>query len=391
VGRTTNGGDVTVLDITTAGMPVVATVSKNSRAYGVATTPDSKLAIVTRKTGTVAEFQLVDLTSSPPADLGKPIPIPNGKSAYCAEVAPDGKTAFLLDYSGATMTVLDLTQSPPTIIKQLATNSSAIFLRLSNDGRRLAVSSIASSPQAGIWNTESTIPVKINNIPLSKNPGALPSFEPGNNFVLFATADGRTVHVIHAHASPPVALGSVTLVEKDLRGVTATTDGLSAWAASRGSHKLVEIDLSTPSSPVLTTRTLAVARGPNGLVAFGEVHAHGIPAIGSTYPISLSSPNDAGKMYILGASFGSRPGFPIGNRTVPLNLDDLFTISQIIPGIFQNFRGTLSASGQAVASVNIPPIPALKGFSFFVAGAIVDAAAPFGIATITNAEHIVLQ
>ncbi len=391
VGFTTNAGDVTVLDINTQGMPLVATVSKNARCYGVATTPDSKLAIVTRVAGSTPEFQLVDLTATPPVDLGKPVAIPNGRSAYGAEVSPDGKTAYLLDFSGATLTVLDLTQSPPAVIKQLGTNRSAIFMRLSNDGRRLVVSSITTPAQAGIWNTEGALPVKISNVQIGSNPGAIPSFEPGNGFAVFAAASGRSVHVVDAHSTPPAALGSVGSVGSDLRGVTATTDGLSAWAAARSSNLLVEVDLRNPAAPVLTNRSLTVARGPNSVVAFGEVHAHGIPAVGSTYPVFISSPKDAGKAYILAASFSTRPGIPIGSRTVPLHLDDLFAISQTIPGIFQNFRGFLNASGQAVALLKIPPSPALSGFGFYLAAVVVDSAAPQGIGTISNAEHVVLQ
>lgn len=391
VGFTTNAGDVTVLDLTAPGMPAVATVSKNARCYGVAATPDSKLAIVTRVTGSTPEFQLVDLTATPPVDLGKPVAIPGGRSAYGAEVSPDGKTAYLLDYSGATLTVLDMTQSPPTVLKQLGTNKSAIFMRLSNDGRRLVVSSITSPAQAGIWNTEGALPVKISNVPLGSNPGAIPSFEPGNDFAVFAASSGQSVTVVDAHSTPPAALGSVGSVGSDLRGVTTTTDGQSAWAAARSSNKLVEIDLRNPATPVLTSRSLTVAAGPNSLVAFGEVHAHGIPAVGSVYPVFLTSPTDAGKAYILAASFSTRPGIPLGSRTVPLNLDDLFTISQIIPAIFQNFHGFLNASGQAVALLNIPPAPALRGFGFYLAAVVVDPGAPQGIGTITNAEHIVLQ
>jgi len=288
VGYTTNAGDVSVLDLVAANMPVIATVSKNSRAYGVTATPDSKLALVTRVNGSTPELQLVDLTSSPPQDLGQPIALPGGRSAYGVEVSPDGKTAYVLDYSAAMLTVFDLTQSPPVVLKQLATNPSAIFLRLSNDGRRLVIASIASTAQVGVWNTESLIPTKLGNVPVGSNPGAIPSFDPGNRYAVAVAASSHTATVIDAHSSPPAALGTSPQFGSDLRGVTVTTDGLAAWGACRSCSQLFEIDLSRPTQPQMTSRTISVASGPNSVVAFGEVHAHGVPGIGTPHPVQCS-------------------------------------------------------------------------------------------------------
>lgn len=391
VGLTINGGSVSVLDLAAPNMPLVATVSKNSRAYGVAATPDSKLALVTRVTGSTPELQLVDLTATPPKDLGSPITLPGGKSAYGVAVSPYANTAYVLDFSAAMLTVFDLSQSPPTVLKQLPTNASPIFLRLSNDGRRLAIASIGSPPQIGVWSTESLLPVKLGNVAVGSNPGAIPSFDPGNRFAVAVASSGKTAHVIDAHASPPVALGTTAQFGGDLRGVTVTTDGLSAWAACRSCSLLFELDLSNPTKPQPASRTLAVASGPNSVVAFGEVHAHGVPAIGIPYPVQVSSPQNAGKVYVLGASFSSRPGFQIGSHTVPLNPDELFKVSRLVPAMFQNFTGVLNARGQAVATIHIPAIVALRGLSFVVAGVIVDPAAPSGIGTVTNAEAVVLQ
>jgi len=391
VGYTTNAGSVAVLDLTATGLPVIATVSQNSRAYGVEAAPNGKYAVVTRVQGSTAQLQLVDLSASPPVDLGSPIAIPSGRSAYGVQISPDGSTAYVLDFSGATLSVFDLTKSPPAVIKQLATNGSAIFLRLSNDGRRLVIPSIANPAQAGVWSTESLIPVKTGNVPVGSNPGAIPSFDPGNRFAAVIASSGKNLTVIDTHSTPPAALGTTPTFGSDLRGVTVTTDGLRAWGACRSQSTLYEIDLSWPSTPTLTNRTVAVARGPNSLVAFGEVHAHGVPAIGTMHPIYVTSPTDAGKGYLLAASFATQPGIPIGSRRVPLNPDDLFALSRLVPSLFQNFTGVLNAKGQATAAIQIPAAPALRGISFLVGGVVIDPTAPQGIGTITNAERIVVQ
>jgi hypothetical protein len=385
-------GDVAIFDLTKPGLPAVTRVSRNSRPIAVDTTPDSRLAIVGRMNNqNQAELVLIDLTVSPPSELGKPVPLPNTRSVYGIQVTPDGKRAFVLDLSGAQLTVVDLATSPPVILKQLATNRSPIYMRLSNDGRRLVVNNINSPAQAGVWNTESLIPTKVGSVNVGNNAGSIPAFEPGNRFALVASASSRDIHVVDAHSTPPVRLGTLGSLDSDLRGITATTSGLYGWVTSRAAHRMSEVDLRQPSSPVLTNRRLTLARGPGNLVAFGEVHAHGAPALGTAYPIFISSPPDPGKAYILGATFNPEPGFPIGNRTIPLSLDPLFGLSQTAPAVFPNFQGILSATGQAAAFVNIPAVPALRGFSFYVAGVIIDPSAPFTIGTVTNAEHVVIQ
>ncbi|MBN2491830.1 MAG: hypothetical protein JXQ29_13370 [Planctomycetes bacterium] len=385
-------GSLTIFDLASPGMPVVATVCQNSRVIPVDTLPNSKLAVAGRVTNqNVSEIVLIDLTSSPPAELGPPIPLPNGRSVYAVQVVPDGKNAYVLDFSAATLHVVDLTSSPPVFVHAVGTNPSPIYMRLSNDGRRLVVNNIASPALAGIWNVEAALPVKITNLTVGSNAGSIPAFEPGNRFALVAGASSQDIHVLDTHAAPPVRLGTLGAIDSDLRGITATTSGLYAWVASRGSSRVHEIGLANPAAPALTNRSFVAARGPGHLVAFGEVHAHGIPAVGSSYPVYVSSPADAGKAYLLGASFFPEPGLKIGARTIPLNPDGLFGASQTLPAVFRGFQGVLNPSGQAAAILQIPPVAALRGVSFYVAGVLLDASAPGGIGTITNAEHIVLQ
>lgn len=384
-------GNLTIVDLATAGMPVVTTLSPGSRVYSVAVSPDSKTAYIGRETAArQIEFVRVDLTANPPVITGTPLTIPNAASAYDIEITPDGVSGYFLDLSRNTLTIIDLSGSTPQVLQQLTVVASSIFMDLSNDGRRLAIMSWTQNA-AEIWNTESAVPVREGSVSVGSNPGAIPSFEPGNQFCLAVAAGGGSAHVFDAHTMPPAALGTVGSVGSDLRGAAASRTGLSGWAASRTQNRLIEIDLSTPAMPRLTNRTITVARGPNSLVAFGQVHASGVAAVGSPYPVNVSSPVDAGRAYVLGASFDSRPGIPLGTRSVPLALDPLFTLSQTVPAIFQNFQGVLDMNGQAVAVINVPNVGGLAGFSFVVAGVIIDSAAPQGVSTVTNAEHIVLQ
>jgi len=387
-----SNGSVAVLDINATGMPVVTTLSLNTQPFGLAVAPDSRTAVVTRvNTQYQVELLLLDLTTSPPTELGKPVVIPKALSACNVDITPDGKTALSVD--GSMLSVIDLTRSPPVVTHQLATSADSFFCRLSNDGRRLVVVSKHSPSRAEVWNVETLPPAKTGDVVIGGNSaGATPGVDPGNRFAAVANSGAQTLHVIDAHALPPVQLGSVDSLGQTLRGVTVTPDGLRAWSAARSDKKLVEVDLSDPRKPLRTGNVIWVSgSGPESLVAFGPVHAHGVPGVGSAHPIFVSSPAHPAKAYALAASFGTRPGIPIGSRTVPLNPDLLFFLSQALPTVFKNFAGTLNLRGQAVAVLDIPAAPALRGLSLYVAGLILDPAAPQGIGTVTNAEHVVIQ
>jgi hypothetical protein len=113
--------------------------------------------------------------------------------------------------------------------------------------------------------------------------------------------------------------------------------------------------------------------------------------IGTSYPVYFSSPNDAGKLFVLAASFSTQPGIPVGARAVPLVPDALFAVSRTVPALFQGFTGVLNGRGQTTGRIAIPALSVLRGTVVYVAGVVVDPAAPLGIGTISNAERIVVQ
>lgn len=143
--------------------------------------------------------------------------------------------------------------------------------------------------------------------------------------------------------------------------------------------------------PEFTSRTVKRFNRYMQILTFGEVHAYGPAMVGTSYPVYFSSPNDAGKHFVLAASFGTRPGIPVGARTIPLVPDALFTVSRTVPALFQGFTGVLNGQGQTTGRIAIPALSALRGTVVYVAGIVVDPAAPLGIGTISNAERIVLQ
>ena len=105
----------------------------------------------------------------------------------------------------------------------------------------------------------------------------------------------------------------------------------------------------------------------------------------NTYLVYLKSGGDAGLPFQMGSSFGNGP-IPIDSRKLELSPDNLLVVSTsgALPMIFQDYAGTLDAQGEAKARLNIPNIPALKGFRIYTAFVTLKASAPSGVSSISN-------
>lgn len=134
----------------------------------------------------------------------------------------------------------------------------------------------------------------------------------------------------------------------------------------------------------LTTQaTLPGSAG--GVLAYGSgmLTERTPPIAGTRFQMNLSMPGEAGTAYIVTASFGFTPGFTVGNRTIPQNVDALYVLSLAAGGIFRNFQGTLDAAGRAVPAIDL--LPGTTGLRIFIAAASYDASGlrvvsdPFGV------------
>jgi len=85
-----------------------------------------------------------------------------------------------------------------------------------------------------------------------------------------------------------------------------------------------------------------------------------------------------GSVYVMAASLGQGPGLNLGpGCTVNLTMDALFWTSLLVGGgTFSNYTGTVPASGDFNATLNVPNIPALTGICVYHACAFFGAAAP---------------
>ncbi len=121
-----------------------------------------------------------------------------------------------------------------------------------------------------------------------------------------------------------------------------------------------------------------------------QVSGAGLP--GTTLNLILMSAGSAGRPFILGASEATSPALvlPASGRAIPLYPGLLLPFS-LTPGngIFTGMSGSLNIFGIGSGAVLLPTV-ALPGFTFHVAGVVVDASYPDGLGAITPARTVTL-
>jgi hypothetical protein len=119
--------------------------------------------------------------------------------------------------------------------------------------------------------------------------------------------------------------------------------------------------------------------------------------VGTTVPVRIFSPTDAGKFVFVAAAAGRDEGIVLPDlRVVPLNDDLLLAFSLTIPNsVFTGFGtivGPLDANGVFDGSaVILPPSVAFEGIWFYVGFVVLDGAAPLGIGTISRPSVFLVE
>jgi len=202
--------------------------------------------------------------------------------------------------------------------------------------------------------------------------------------------DAPQVHLVNKDgtiASSIVAAGA--------NGAKINLDG-TAWCL--GANVVSKVDLRTAS----VTSLVKFNAGPGNNFSFTGIDTYGSRRIvcrgsgapGTTVKVSLSSRKlaDAGKPFVLAASFGRRPALDFGNgERLCLAPDALLYLSAgQNNSIFMGFAGVTDAKGEATASVNVPKsLPPGLGITVFVGGVIFDA--KYRVQTVTNTHWLVLS
>ncbi len=119
---------------------------------------------------------------------------------------------------------------------------------------------------------------------------------------------------------------------------------------------------------------------------------------GTTMTLTLSSPrpSDAGKIYVLGLSFSTRPalGTFAGGEVLNLAADTLLavTVANTLPAIFSGFQGALDGQARGQAAVHIPAaMPPGLNLPVHAGGVVLDPGAPGGVSTVLSSVTVVLR
>ncbi|MBK9129557.1 MAG: hypothetical protein IPM13_17490 [Phycisphaerales bacterium] len=110
--------------------------------------------------------------------------------------------------------------------------------------------------------------------------------------------------------------------------------------------------------------------------------------VGSTFALHLSTPSPG--VTFLGLLSLGRDGIPLGERAVPLTLDEMLTTS-LSSAAALGLLGTTDGAGGAYPGLRIPNVRSLIGLRVFAAAVTIDVTQPFAIKHISNEQFFTIQ
>jgi YVTN family beta-propeller protein len=253
----------------------VATVFVDIRPGWVAISPDGTLALVTNYGSTTVS--VIDTTTVPPTVLTTVFGVSNPVGIA---VTPDGTRAYVANTGNTSVSVIDTNSSSPTfgtVVASVAVGNnpcqdagirSCPGIAISRDGARGYVT-MSGSNTVTVIDTDPASPT-FNTIVDSVTVGNAPrgiAFTP-DGLQLYVTDSGvgsNNVSVIDTNPTSPTfdtVVGMVP-VGNDPWGVTFTPDGTRAYVANFGASDVSVIDTTT--TPPMVVATVSVGSAPVGV------------------------------------------------------------------------------------------------------------------------------
>ena len=120
-------------------------------------------------------------------------------------------------------------------------------------------------------------------------------------------------------------------------------------------------------------------------VALTRLEGSGTPRPGASIRFSLTATSSPGLAYQAASSFSAGP-IRIDTRKIDLGYDGLLwiSLSNLVPGTFRGYRGTIAADGTATASLALPDLAQTVGLKIHTAFVTLDPQAPSGVRAISN-------
>jgi sugar lactone lactonase YvrE len=197
--------------------------------------------------------------------------------------------------------------------------------------------------------------------------------------------------VVTVYAGAP--LGDIEGVDHHYSGSYVLSDDGSPGTVRNA------VFLVTVSSPaVVTTMAAGGSFGDlNGCAvvpALRVARASANPKPGGKALLAVTSNGAAMDQYVFASSLSAGAGIPLpGGLRFPLDPDGLFfaTAQNLLPGLFQNYRGALDVAGSAGLTIAVPNIPGLVGITIHTAGLTLNRNTLTGVHLISNVATVKIE
>lgn len=283
---------VSAIDATTRKVTVISGSSSHMNGpLGIAITPNGKTAWVTNSLGTT--ITPIDLTTLAP---GSPVKVGSGPVAIA--ITENGATAYVSNFDANTVTPVNLRTNPATPESPIKVGFGPWSIAVSPNGASVVVSNSEGSTVSVI----STASRTVTSLGVGQRPGAIA-----------ITPNGKAAYVASGHhvvsidlATSPARIGSTISVGNGPVGIAVTANGRRAFTANVD-NTVTPLNLTTnpatPESPIAVgtlSQPDGIAISPDGATAYAANASNTVTPINlTTNPVTPESPISVGT-----ASFG---------------------------------------------------------------------------------------
>ena len=283
---------VTTIDPTTGSVSSISGAGLNG-PLGIAVAPDGRTAYVTNSLGNTVTP--INLTTQP---FGVEAPITVGTAPSAIAISPDGSVAYVSNFNANTVTPILLNRSPAVAQPAIAVGAGPWSIAVSPTGQQVIVSNSEA-------NTVSVIDVatrSTSTINVGGRPEAIAVAPTGDTAYVVSNLQ---VIPIDLASSPVSAESPITVVNKPV-GISINPEGTAAYTVN-ADNTVTRIDLNSHPASVSAavpvgslSQADGVAISPNGKTAYIANASTTVTPINLTAtPVAAETPFDVGS-----SSFG---------------------------------------------------------------------------------------
>lgn len=248
-------------------------------------------------------------------------------------VSPDGSRVYVANNSSGTVTVIDNTTTPPTVLTTIGGVGFVNYVAVHPDGTRAYVTSSTGNT---VWELNTASNTITTSVGTGSNPFGVAVTPDGNRLYVVSNSSG--VFVYDATISPPSFITNIGIGGNGIE-VAVTPDGTRAYVAQQNFGVRV-VDNSTAPPSLLTT--VPVSGFPFGVaITPDSVAAYVTNAQSSVFKISTSS-----NTVVTTVGVGSTPlGVAITPKLADVSISKLDSPDPVVTGANLTYSITATNDG----------------------------------------------